>query len=476
MTTPSNNSNDDIKQLYERFKVDLAERPADMYYDEDDIIMVYDLAGDYQDRYVQLHALMLGRRLYPGSEQLELRLGLAMLDMYDEVSLDDFLRNNAGRTGLLWEIIRLRGHRVKVDELPERLEELLDRYAFEEDEEIIQFVNLITAYECEHWLVENYRRFVDRCRYRDTALSECAEVVRYYDTKLSISLVEELTRIDPFNADAWIKLAEFYRDNGDKDEGLAAVEYAKALRPDDYLPLYVEATLLTTAEPDSQRAAELLQQAIKINPDMFEAKVALSDVYDYQGKSDLAEMIWREELRRDPENEVAKNRLALIRSAGENDQNWCSGMSEDEFARHMEMIIEPGTEPPETIVRMLAAYDRKYGLYQLAGEYIKHLYRCGMLEELCRFMERDRPEGCPEMRLDPPSLPLYAAALLREGRYSEAASTARECLVKTGQVCTNVELSMAFAGVKITLEYILERALEGNYNPDRDPVAESMNM
>lgn len=473
---PDNNINE-IKQLYERFKADLMEHPSEMYYDEDDIIMVYDLAGDYLDRYVQLHALMLGRRLFPDSEQLELRLGLAMLDMYDDVSLDDFLAVNSKRSGVLWDIIRLRGHRVGVDELPSRLDELLERYTLDEDEDVIQFINLITAYESEQWLVENHRRVIDRCRYRDTALSECAEVLRFHDTKLSISLIEELTRIDPFNADAWIKLAELNRESGEIEEGLNAIGYAKALRPDDYLPLYVEATLLIANEPDSQAAAELLQQVIRINPDMFEAKVALSDVYDYQGKSDLAEIIWKEELRRDPDNELAKSRLAMVGTNSGAETGWLSGdMTEEMLAQRLEMLMSPEVETPEYLVRLLAAYDRSHGLYQLAGEYIKILYRCGMYEELCRFMERERPEGCPEMRLDPPSLPLYAASQLRLQRYDDAVLTAREYLMKAGQVCSNVELTMAFAGVKIALSYILEKALERNYSIDRDPVAESLGL
>ena len=480
MAAPDND-NDDIKQLYERFKAELGEH-ADMYYDEDDIIMIFDLAGDYYDRYVQMHALMLGRRLFPDSENLELRLGFAILDMYDDASLDDFLANNANRQGVLWDILRLRGKRVSESKITEKLDDLINRYNFEEDEEIIQFVNLVAAYECEPWLAENCRRFIDRCHYRDTALSECAEALRFHDKKLATSLVEELTRIDAFNSDSWIKLAEMYRDDNNVDEGLSAISYAKALRPDDYLPLYVEATLLTRRNPDSPEAAALLQRVIDMNPEMFDAKVALSDIYDYQGKSDLAEMIWKEELRRNPDNDLAKSRLAMLSphdtsGEGEDGRPFGEICSEDDLERMLNDYMSPQNNvdfQPEKILNMLSAYDRDKGLYTLAGEYIKLLYQFGRFEELCEFMERERPEGCPEMRLDPPSLPLYAASQLRLGRYDEAARSAREYLLKAAQVCSTVELSMAFAGVKIALNYILLRAIERNYSADRDPVAESL--
>ena len=477
MAIPPDNNSSELRQLYERFKAELVERPQEMYYDEDDLVMIFDMAGDYFDRYVQLQALIMGRRLFPDSEQLELRLGFAMLDMYDEVSMDDYLRVNEYRQGLLWDIMRLRGRRLRSDEMPACLDGLLERYRLEEDEDVIQFMNLITAYECEDWLVQNYRRLVDRCRYRDTALNECAEVLRYHSPDLALGMVEELTRLDPFNADAWIKLAEIYRSKEDVDEGLSAIEYARALRPDDYFPLYVEATLLVFRDPASQRAAELLQQVIKANPGMYEAKVALSDIYDCQGKSDLAEMIWREELRRNPDDELAKSRLAMV--GGEPMSSGVasvfeSDMTEEALAGRLEGLLTPEMENADGIMRLLAAYDRSHGLYQLAGEYIKLLYRHDLLDRLIEFVERQRPEGCPEMRLDPSSLPLYAASLLRLERYREAALTAREYLAKAEQFCTNPDLSMAFAGVKITLKYILARAMEERYDRDRDPVSEAL--
>lgn len=478
MAIPPDNNQDELRQLYERFKADLVGRPQDMYYDEDDLIMVFDMAGDCFDRYVQLHALMMGRRLFPDSEQLELRLGFALLDMYDDVSLDDYLRVNDYRRGLLWDIIRLRGQRLRPEDMPVRLDDLLERYQLEEDEDVIQFVNLVTAYECEEWLAANYRRMVDRCRYRDTALSECAEVLRYHSPDIALGIVEELTRLDPFNADAWIKLAEIYRSKENVEEGLSAIEYAKALRPDDYFPLYVEATLLVLGDPASRHAADILQQVIRINPGMYEAKAALSDIYENQGKSDLAEMIWQEELRRNPDDELAMSRLAMVGGASVSSSGGASlfapDMTEDAIARRVEMLMTPEMENAEGIMRLLEAYDRTHGLYQLAGEYIKLLYRHDLLDRLIAFVERERPDGCPEMRLDPSSLPLYAASLLRLGRYTEAALTAREYLSKAEQFCVNPDLSMAFAGVKMTLRYILRCAADGQYDRDRDPVTEAL--
>lgn len=212
---------------------------------------------------------------------------------------------------------------------------------------------------------------------------------------------------------------------------------------------------------------------------MYEAKAALSDIYESQGKSDLAEMIWREELRRNPDDGLAQSRLAMVggtSALSEPLSVFEPDMTEEALASRIEMLLTPDMENAEGIMRLLASYDRSHGLYQLAGEYIKLLYRHDMLDTLIAFVERQRPDGSPEMRLDPSSLPLYAASLLRLGRYRDAALTAREYLAKAEQFCTNPDLSMAFAGVKMTLKYIITCAGEEQYDRDRDPVSEALDL
>ncbi|MCM1448840.1 MAG: tetratricopeptide repeat protein [Clostridiales bacterium] len=468
-----------MRDLYERFKQDLVKRESEMYYDEDDLIMIYDLAGDLYDRYVQLEVLMLGRKLFPASDQLELRAGIAMLDMYDEADLSVFLERNKHCRGLLWEILRVRGSINTDDQAIAQFDRLLEEYSLNEDEEIIQFVKMVNSYECYEWLEAHHREFVERSRYRDTALSECAEALRYFNPELSEKLIEELTRIDPFNADAWIKQAEIYRENGNTAEGLAAIEYAKALRPDDFLPLYVEATLVTSKNPASSKAAELLQRVLQLNPDMMQAKIALSDIYEHQNRGDLSLLLWEEELRRDPDSAIARERIEFSRCVGKGEipPEWF-GMkqTEEELAQYIEESVSKGQMDHEVLATVLEAYDRVHGLYQLAGDYIKLLYGMGRLDGIVSFMEKERVEGCPELRLDPPALPLYAAAKLRLGFYKEAEIIAMEYLDKAARVCQSVELSMAFAGVKISLDYIIDQARRGDYSKDRDPVAESLGL
>lgn len=444
---------EELRQLYERFKAEIADNTIEEpYYEEDDLVLIYDIAGDYYDRYTQMRALLLGNKLYPNSEALELRLGFALLELYEDADIEDFLAKNVKRRGLMWDILRLRNDNPYEEEAVARLESMLQQYTLDDDEAIIQFIKTATQMGGEQWIAKNYKRIAEKSQFPDTVLFECVSALRFYDTQLAISIGEELTRIDPFNFTAWIRLAEMQRDSENYDDALQSVDYALALSPDSEHATWLKAKLLMDINPVDETATRLLQDLVKQHPDLEKAKAALAESYRNQGKPDLAEMLgdFQDEFTTDISEELLEQHI-----------NWMRNNLEDEDGN--------------IILNYLRNYDQAHGLYTLAGEYIKLLYHSGHFEELCQFMERDRSDIDRELRLDPPSLPLYAAAQLRLGRYDEAINTVHEYLLKTSQVCVTLDMTMAFAGVKIVLAYIEQKAMERNYSIDRDPVAEALN-
>ena len=105
------------EELYERFKASLKRPVADRYFDEDELVEIYDYAGDLSDDYVQLEVLFCGARLYPASASLAERRAL----MYLDTSVDDsdeptpaagsFLNDNPELQTPLFEIARLQINR-----------------------------------------------------------------------------------------------------------------------------------------------------------------------------------------------------------------------------------------------------------------------------------------------------------------------------------------------------------------------------
>lgn len=291
-------------------------------------------------------------------------------------------------------------------------------------------------------------------------------VLRVNYGEIAIQLGEELTRIDPFNHDSWTKLAEVNRDMNHIDEGLAAIEYAKALAPDDYMQQFVEAQLLTASNPVSQRAIELLKKVIDAAPDLIEAKYTLSEIYANLGRNDLAMNLWG-----NSDNETADTAADAAMSDSDAAPGVCN--TEDELETTLQQLNEESPQNTQlATISLMSAFDKAHGLYRLAGEYVKLLYDNGMLDEIVDFMERERPDNSPELRFEAYSIPLYAASLLRTGRYDDAVRVAREYMINSNRLCTNTQLRLSFAGVKIALAYIIDMALGREYSRDRDPIAE----
>ena len=140
--------------IYHRFCQEIKSGTTDLYYDEDDLVMIFDLASDVHDSYAQLEALMLGRRLFPESEDLALRQGL-MINPEDDKALNAFLDTHSRRKGVLWDILRLKAAGLDHDEAVSALAKMLDDIRFTDDEEIIQFAELVAYYEAHDWFAAN---------------------------------------------------------------------------------------------------------------------------------------------------------------------------------------------------------------------------------------------------------------------------------------------------------------------------------
>ena len=59
--------------LYERFLESLRRPVAERFFDEDELVEIFDYSGDLNDDYVRLEVLMCGFRLYPESDALAAR-------------------------------------------------------------------------------------------------------------------------------------------------------------------------------------------------------------------------------------------------------------------------------------------------------------------------------------------------------------------------------------------------------------------
>ena len=76
----SYNDDNPRDELYRRFLKSLKEPASERFFDEDELVEVFDYAGDIANDYARYEALFIGARLYPDSQALAERRALLYLD------------------------------------------------------------------------------------------------------------------------------------------------------------------------------------------------------------------------------------------------------------------------------------------------------------------------------------------------------------------------------------------------------------
>ena len=81
-----------MKELYERFRKGVLANDASEFYDEDELLDIYDYAQDEGDEMTQLYVLLTGARLYPGSDFLDERKAFFLSAINEDAARQMFLR------------------------------------------------------------------------------------------------------------------------------------------------------------------------------------------------------------------------------------------------------------------------------------------------------------------------------------------------------------------------------------------------
>lgn len=224
-------------ELYNKFKQSLSRKVDDeQFFDADDLIIIHDQAVDLDDQYVQIEALMRGFRYFPDNEEFASRRAF----LYYDLNLDQGAKDVANRYGdetPIWELLKMRLNESlpgAADELRPMLDNMLATTSKFDDETIIQLVDAASA--CGHydWLKANEKTLRKKTEYLPALLYEIFAVSEINgDLPYGISLLEELTEIDPFNFEFWSALTQAHMRNNDAAAALNACDYALAIQADD---------------------------------------------------------------------------------------------------------------------------------------------------------------------------------------------------------------------------------------------------
>lgn len=275
-------------ELLDRFRQSLSLPMAERFFDEDDLIEIFDYAGDLNDDYLRIEALLCGARFYPDSEELLVRRGI-FFSQYSDEARAQFLSHNPTHGNLILNILNLRNNPPADEEAGSAFEGLLDAHDRLTDEEAIQFVDLCSSLGQYQWLKDNLDTLRKKSQYLNVLLYEMGMVAEMnHDYAYSAKMLEELTDLEPFNSYYWMLLARQYAQLNETDKALSAIDYSLAINPQAYGSMLVKARLLYSLQKPLDEVLSLTRKAIAESDNDPECVKFLAQIYHNEGQDDMA--------------------------------------------------------------------------------------------------------------------------------------------------------------------------------------------
>nr|MBD5377006.1 tetratricopeptide repeat protein [Bacteroides sp.] len=309
---------DSTSALYDRFRNVVGRggsqrHDEEAYFDEDDIIEIYDYANDHNDDFIKIEALFYGARMFPDSEALRIRRDY----LYYYLGYDDAVRVMLERRTnptTLSRLLALRSLTDRSQPTHKELSEILDAAESLDDEEVIQFVTEASTPENYQWLLANVERIRAKCSYLPTLYYELASAAENNsDYPTAIAMAEELTMLEPFNLDYWELLAEIQTVTGDFKSALSSLDYSLAIDPDSAKSKILKASALYQLDRDADTVIDLLMEVRK--SDRFDATTLQTLVVLLTGANRLSDAVTvvEEFLAASPDDLLALDCLFLLR-------------------------------------------------------------------------------------------------------------------------------------------------------------------
>lgn len=255
------------RELCDRFRESLGKPVSERFFDEDELVDLFDYAGDMADDYLKMEVLMCGARLYPESELLKQRRAIFYTFISDDAAAK-FLDDNTQETSPIWEIMRLRSRAPQGRDAENAIRYLLDGVDRLDDEEVIQLVELASSLGVYDWLVANEALLRKKADYLPILLYELGVVSELnHSYENAVRYLEELTESEPFSAYYWFMLAQDYDMLDKREQALSAVDYSLAVDPENKDALQLRARMLMGNEETQPEAEAIIRKLAKKYPD-----------------------------------------------------------------------------------------------------------------------------------------------------------------------------------------------------------------
>lgn len=255
------------EELLSRFRMALEKPMSERFFDEDDLIEIFDYAGDLGDDFLRMEALMCGARFFPDSHELLERRGI-FYSQYSDFARSQFLNHRPADNSMILELLQLRDDAPDLSdsEKASRLEAVASAYDKYSDEDVIQLIETVSDLRMLPWLKSRMPMLRSKAEYLTGLLFESAATAdSCHDSEFAAALLEELTEAEPFNSYFWLLLSKQYAQMDELDKALEAIDYSIAIKADSPLAMLQKARYLYTAEEDMSKVENYAKKAIELS-------------------------------------------------------------------------------------------------------------------------------------------------------------------------------------------------------------------
>lgn len=465
------NETDERYELYLKFKKELAESPRTIFYDEKELVEIYDTAGDYDDEQVRLEVLLHGFRLYPDSDDLAARRAWYYFDRCLDAAADQNVRVN-GSGQLLWEILRLRLEHVDDKESLQKLDDLLRLHPDMDDEEIIQLVDCASVLNAYQWLKDSMPKLREHCSYLPTLLYEMQVVAGFNnDNEYRIKLLEELTEISPFEADLWCQLSEAQLADGNAAEAETSADYAMAISPVDPRPILAKCRAMISQERDYDKVIPMLESMTPDPEDDSAYTQMLAVAYVNEDRRDDARRVLLACHEKLPADRAIVDYLLLLGQESSCDVldryfNATADKTEAAWVAWANSHLEQGHYLPAALI--LECFDRNSSIEENMPTYISALYAAKLYIVIMRLFDTAM-DNSESIAMTPELGIAGVMSLLRLGFRTRALKSARKLRNDVVVVHKRWGMDRVLASVGyMTILDLFIRSLEEDINTSAD--------
>lgn len=293
------------QEILRTFSEEIRKPLSEVYFSEEDLAMIFDIANEMGDYYLMNEALLVGARLYPDSSVMTERRGLYYIHEEDGgETLRRHLQHNPETGGVLTDILSLNARKgLTPEEAAKELDIILRSAETFEDEDVVQYCETAFNLGCFDFLVKNIDALRAKTPFLPTLLYEMASWAEddgQYE--LAMTYANELIEDEPYNAGYWDLLGRIAEEADNIDKAREAADMAIAIDPADEEAVVLKLKCAVALHYVSKADADFAEEALKKFPDSVSVTPAALGVLLGYGRNSRAAQLASAFFRRHPEN------------------------------------------------------------------------------------------------------------------------------------------------------------------------------